>query len=211
MAADYVAALLALDPRGPYLLGGWSLGGGVAYEMARQLSAQGRRTDLLALFDIDPRSFGRALTPEDYSLEVNWFIAELARAFGKASPALMSELQALEPDERVRYALEQAGAHGLIDEAELAQLQLLFRVFKSNLRAAAGYAPQGYPRRVTVFRAAGEADEAPPPRLEASELAAGGVETYDVPGQHHTMLREPHVEVLARRLRECLSRGVGSS
>jgi thioesterase domain-containing protein len=211
MAADYVAALLALDPRGPYLLGGWSLGGVIAYEMARQLAAQGRRTDLLALFDIHPRSFGRALTPEDYSLEVNWFIAELARAFGKASPALMSELQALEPDERVRYALEQAGAHGLIDEAELAQLQLRFRVFKSNLRAAAGYTPQGYSGRVTVFRAAGEADGAAPPRLEANELAAGGVETYDVPGRHQTMLREPHVGVLARRLSECLSRGVGSS
>jgi thioesterase domain-containing protein len=32
-----------------------------------------------------------------------------------------------------------------------------------------------------------------------------------VPGQHHTMLREPYVEALAQRLRECLSRDVGSS
>lgn len=208
MAADYVAALRAFDPEGPYLLGGWSMGGVVAYEMARQLAGQGLRAALLALFDMHPRSFGRALMPEDYSLEVNWFIAELARAFGKASPALMSELQALEPDERVRYALEQASAHGLIDEAELAQLQLLFRVFKSNLRAAAGYMPQGYPHRVTVFRAAGEANETTTPRLESSELAGGGIEIYDMPGQHLTMLREPLVEILTRRLRECLDRSL---
>jgi aspartate racemase len=51
MAAGYVAAIRAAQPDGPYLLGGWSLGGVVAFEMARQLTAQGHAVALLALFD----------------------------------------------------------------------------------------------------------------------------------------------------------------
>ena len=38
MAAHYVAAIRTVQPRGPYLLGGWSLGGNLAFEVARQLA-----------------------------------------------------------------------------------------------------------------------------------------------------------------------------
>ncbi|MCZ0900911.1 thioesterase domain-containing protein, partial [Microcoleus sp. HI-ES] len=37
MAADYIAALRTVQPKGPYFLGGWSFGGLVAFEMAQQL------------------------------------------------------------------------------------------------------------------------------------------------------------------------------
>src|SRR5205823_2243155 len=47
----YVAALQAVQPVGPYLLGGWSFGGVVAFEMAQQLHAQGQTVALLALLD----------------------------------------------------------------------------------------------------------------------------------------------------------------
>ncbi len=43
MASRYVEALRLERPRGPYLLGGWSMGGIVAFEMARQLAAAGAR------------------------------------------------------------------------------------------------------------------------------------------------------------------------
>jgi amino acid adenylation domain-containing protein len=54
LAAHYVAALAAVVPSGPYSLGGWSLGGAIAYEMARQLRAAGHEIDLLALIDPSP-------------------------------------------------------------------------------------------------------------------------------------------------------------
>src|SRR5258707_751995 len=47
MAAHYVADLRAFQPGGPYCLGGYCFGGYVAYEMARQLDAQGERAALL--------------------------------------------------------------------------------------------------------------------------------------------------------------------
>ena len=51
MASRYVDALRARQPQGPYVLGGWSLGGIVAYEMAVQLAAAGH--DVPAVFLID--------------------------------------------------------------------------------------------------------------------------------------------------------------
>ncbi|RKG86206.1 condensation domain-containing protein, partial [Corallococcus terminator] len=54
MAALYVDALRAVQPKGPYRLGGWSMGGVVAYEMARQLQARGEAVELLALIDPSP-------------------------------------------------------------------------------------------------------------------------------------------------------------
>lgn len=51
MAAEYVRAIRTVQPEGPYRLGGWSFGGAVAFEMARQLRRSGARVDLLALLD----------------------------------------------------------------------------------------------------------------------------------------------------------------
>lgn len=54
MARDYTAAMRAVQPRGPYLLGGWSFGGHVALEMACQLVAAGEQVAGLVLFDTLP-------------------------------------------------------------------------------------------------------------------------------------------------------------
>ncbi|HEV2736909.1 MAG TPA: amino acid adenylation domain-containing protein, partial [Longimicrobiaceae bacterium] len=51
MAARYVEAVRSVQPRGPYLLGGWSVGGTVAWEMAQRLRAAGEEVALLALID----------------------------------------------------------------------------------------------------------------------------------------------------------------
>src|SRR5262249_20922863 len=70
MAADYIDALRTVQPAGPYALGGWSIGGVVAFEMARQLEAQGQRVDRLALLDSDfPEKDPPALDPATFLIE----------------------------------------------------------------------------------------------------------------------------------------------
>jgi thioesterase domain-containing protein len=54
MAEKYLAAMREVQPKGPYLLGGWSLGGFVAFEMANQLKAQGEQVAGLVMFDTHP-------------------------------------------------------------------------------------------------------------------------------------------------------------
>jgi len=60
MASHYLAELRSVQPTGPYFLGGWSFGGLVAYEMARQLEQRGEKVAFLVLFQtICPRGHTR--------------------------------------------------------------------------------------------------------------------------------------------------------
>jgi len=54
LARRYLAAIRTVQPSGPYLLGGWSFGGTVAYEISCQLAAVGETVAHLFLLD----SFG---------------------------------------------------------------------------------------------------------------------------------------------------------
>jgi amino acid adenylation domain-containing protein len=66
IAAHYVKEMLSVRPEGPYLLGGYSFGGIVAYEMAFQLSKAGHEVPLLAMFDmISPALFTESLGDDD--------------------------------------------------------------------------------------------------------------------------------------------------
>ena len=53
MASAHIQSMQAIQPTGPYLLGGWCNGGLIAYEMALQLLAKGQKVDLLLLLDAD--------------------------------------------------------------------------------------------------------------------------------------------------------------
>lgn len=51
MARDYLKEIMASNPDGPYCLAGFSLGGTIAFEMARQLREQGKTVKIVAEFD----------------------------------------------------------------------------------------------------------------------------------------------------------------
>ncbi|MFP2903699.1 non-ribosomal peptide synthetase [Pyxidicoccus sp. 3LFB2] len=89
MAAEYVKAIRSVQPSGPYRLGGWSMGGVIAYEMARQLRAEGELVALLALIDAYVPAVSVAREPEPDRLQ-------LALLF--ARELLGSSLAGLEPD-----------------------------------------------------------------------------------------------------------------
>jgi acyl carrier protein len=59
MAAAHITAMRTAQPKGPYLLGGFCNGGLVAYEMARQLHAEGETVDLLVLMNPHPVTYLR--------------------------------------------------------------------------------------------------------------------------------------------------------
>lgn len=51
LAARHAEAMLAIQPTGPYTVGGWSYGGLVAHELADRLTAVGAEVDLLVTLD----------------------------------------------------------------------------------------------------------------------------------------------------------------
>jgi len=205
MAEHYVREVRRVRPEGPYMLGGWSMGGVVAYEMARQLRAQSQEVTLLALIDsFAPHSSADAAEPDEASL-----LESFARDIGLSPEALTfaaGELGRLGPDERLEQLLERLKSEGLLPpDLELSRLRRHFNVFKANVRAMLGYRPRPSQSPIVLFvaeekLAGGRRDTA----NGWGRLAAAGMELHVVPGDHFTMVREPKVRALAGLLRESL-------
>jgi thioesterase domain-containing protein len=204
MASLYIEAVRTVQPRGPYLLGGWSMGGSIAYEMARQLQGQGERVELLALIDSHASLFAGGEPPPEENEATRLaalFFKDMLRAAGQ-EPALSDEaLARMEPEEVLGALEESARAAADVLGMGLQPLQALRRVFESNLRAAWRYVPPHYSGSLVSF----EASESP--REHGWErVVSGEVETHRLEGDHYSILRRPRVEELAARLRGCLER-----
>ena len=201
MAARYVASIRAVQPGGPYLLGGFSFGGLVAVEMARQLHDVGQEVALLAVLDSGTPDYIRRSAPKDGLA----LLIEVARVLDVNFS--LDELGALAREQRLAYAHGHIVAAGLVP-AGVSPARLEAHV-DAHLRAAQRYAPR-VPCRMTFFRASDTGGYAfttePIPDFgEAwSACSPHPVVRHDVPGTHSTMIFEPHVRTLAARLRACL-------
>jgi amino acid adenylation domain-containing protein len=204
MAARYLRELRRIQPHGPYRLGGWSMGGLVAFEMARQLERQGEETDLVALIDTLPPAAEPGLPPAEAEL-VAWFVQDLARLLGYDLGALPEELRrlaGLPAEETLERAARLAHAAGLLPEDfGLDQLQPLFVTFAANLRASRSYVRRPWSGSVTLVLSEQTARAYGPEILDGwRQSARGGVETIELPGDHYGLLRRPQVERLAAEL-----------
>ena len=168
------------------------MGGVVAYEMAQQLQAQGQEVGLVVLLDS-----GRP-TPKTTSKR-GWrpgpSIVGISRRVAHHSGNLMQ----LSPREQIRYVKE--GAKLKLDKRERIPTDSTVR--QANKRASRRYVPKPYSGPIALMWASDRPERCPDPRLGWGDLAPG-LEVHTVPGDHITMLAEPHVQVLAERLNACL-------
>lgn len=83
----------------------------------------------------------------------------------------------------------------------------MLRVFYANNQAVLNYVPQVYPKRITLLRTAVQSNIAEQDSsMGWNQLAVGGTEIYTIPGNHLTMLRKPHVQVVAAQLKACIEK-----
>jgi thioesterase domain-containing protein len=88
----------------------------------------------------------------------------------------------------------------------------MLRLYQANSQATLNYVPQVYPNSITVLRTSIESSIAhQDPTLGWSKVAGGGVDVHWVPGNHLTMLKKPHVQVLAEQLRMCVEKAKASN
>jgi amino acid adenylation domain-containing protein len=198
MAATYIEAIRSVQPVGPYWLGGWSMGGVIAFEIARQLQQQRQEIALLALIDsrvpleeLSQPSAGEALYW--FAREIGFFDDNLGIPTAE-TPVVYRKVE--------RGLWQEAKVRGLVpSEMTLLEFLKLLNTFKVNFNAVHRYQPHEYDGRVVLLTA--EKDQTD--KVSAWEkLATRGVEHHVVPGDHFSILREPHVEILAERLRACL-------
>jgi thioesterase domain-containing protein len=216
MAAQYLAAIRTVQATGPYYLGGFCLGGMLAFEIAQQLTAAGEDVGLVAMIENPTGVYGRPLP----------HITPLQRMAHRARQRLELELTnfaPLEPRARVAHGLQRANrllTLGLV-RVETAADPLLVRtrpsrrpsrarvleaLTEAHARALEAYVPRPYAGRVVVIRASQQPwGIIPDPAMGWSGLIQDGLEMYEIPGQHKNILKEPRVRLLAERLSACLA------
>jgi len=80
IAAVYARAIRKIQPKGPYYIAGWSLGGAVAFEIVRQLEISGERVAFFAMVDAykpDPHRYYGHFDPFSLQTELEWILEYL--------------------------------------------------------------------------------------------------------------------------------------
>lgn len=211
MAAHYLKEMRELQPTGPYFIGGRSLGGMIAFEIAQQLRAQGAEIGLLALLDTYPSGYAKLLREQTT-------LRGRLRLAASRTRAHLANLAALSVREKLSYLLAKSKfapskmksqiwrrVHNSFANLGRPLPRALQDIKELNSLAVREYVPQIYDGHVTLFWASSD--------LRASvdfvegwrALAGGGIEVHEIPGTHLDIVKEPHVSELAKKLSSCLN------
>jgi acyl transferase domain-containing protein/thioesterase domain-containing protein/acyl carrier protein len=206
-AKDYIAEIRQVQPHGPYLLGGFSGGGIIAYEIARQLLAAGESVSKIILLDT-PIRISRHFSLAD---RLSMFVTSLRR---EGPSLLLRKFR-----QRIEWEKEQRDKHreNRKDEPGNPTDFQSNRIGDAFLRALERYEFKPAPVDIALFR----------PRLKVHFVLSGGrmvdgqrnyihadndwtrfvrnIEIHEVPGDHDGMVLEPNVRVLVGLLRRSIS------
>ena len=185
MAAHFISEVRRVQPKGPYYLGGFSFGGVVAYEMARQLSSMGDTVGVLALLDT-------------YARNLESGIASFVKALFSSRRKELA---------RTVHGPQYAKCLRAISIG--CACRTYSSVYTKRATAAANrYVLRPYSGKITLFRAVETSLRSSDDSYGAwSTFAAGGMEVHEIVGNHEGILKEPQV-----RLAGCtISRRAGLS
>lgn len=211
MAACYIKEIRAVQPEGPYFLGGSGTGGWIALEAAQQLLEQSQEVALLVLMDTIYRHRPTPINSPESGTPVSSSSSASRRSLSHYIRRLFHHLRHRQLHQVLRnylgsycrkhyhlFAYSFIPRHISYIHRRINYIKHI-RVIMSQ--ADAHYVPQVYPGRITYFLSELRKEE---PHSMWYELAAGGLDTYKMPGYHTSMLREPHVKVVAEQLQACL-------
>jgi amino acid adenylation domain-containing protein len=185
MADSYCKALQRVQPHGPYLLAGSSMGGVIAYEMAQRLVEAGEEVALLGLID-------------------SWLLDGASPEAGReeAEFAILDYLTGTAEDGDARRHLPLEERLAAIGPS---RIELLSEIFVLNSRALRAYRPRPRTGSLVYFRALSNRP-AERPQDVWDQLCGGRAEVHLVPGDHLSALLPPHVQILGERLEEAIER-----
>jgi len=212
MAGLYMREIRRVQRHGPYFLGGYCMGGTIAFELAQQLQARGEQVALLALFDTMnwskvplPSFWGKGYyegqrfafhTANFFRLDLEGktrFFSEKLKALRNRVPVWRGMLLARLTDHS-RAAKSRSGVLG--------------QIWQANDRACLTYVPKPYPGAVTDFRPVRQYRMYNKPDVKWNQLAQDGQEIIIMPVYPAGMLVEPFVEHLAAALRKSIDQAI---
>ena len=209
IAHCYVSEIRRVQAQGPYYLGGYCIGGLIAFEMAQQLRAAGDEVACVVLIDPDR-------VPEPSSRPAT---------LGKRIQVALDECTALPPGEKLRYFRRRIqgkvkGKLRRLHEAGSDFTRPLYQLFsqlagktpvplepgrspvgRMLMRAQSKYLHRPYLGRIILFCAPDPGESPLDDGRGWTELAKAGLEIHEIPGEHQTVFDVP---VLAEKLNACL-------
>lgn len=215
MAAFYLEEIKEIQPQGPYLLGGYSLGGTVAYEMAQQLNGAGEKAAFLAMFDtVVLDNLPPALRPSKLAMGLDQLcrmgfiirkfiglsIPKKREYFAKIINVVKGFLTSIA--KREKYINPRKKAENKRWQRKPPAFQ---RVEEINRKALASYIAHPYAGRIAFFKARQrEWSEMVNPEPLWRKLTANKLDVYPCEGNHNTILVEPNVRSLSAGLKNAL-------
>ncbi|MFF7791131.1 acyltransferase domain-containing protein [Streptomyces sp. NPDC007991] len=209
-ARRYAEAIAAAHPDGPCLLGGWSFGGFVAQEMARQLTAAGREVPLVVLLDsVRPLPLPGVTRADRIRTHFEGFAGHVADAYGVRLELPYDELVAMDDDrDRIDTVLRALREAADVPPAALEHQRASYL----DMGIGEAHRPGGYAGPVVLYRATGPAPHTVrDPAYERDDEALGwdevcpGLEVVPVAGHHLSLLDPPYVDEIAAHLSRVLA------
>lgn len=203
-----IAAIRAIEPRGPYIVGGHCYGGVIAFETGQQLLSKGEEVAQLVLFDVPTPGYPKvARSWRRYLAETRSLLAGLVR--GELPAELREAPQHLRKIAHIVTRKFTGRASRVLSSMGSDALMAGRREKELNGMALWEYVPRDFPAPMAQFLAADERISTKlldDPRLGWKEFARGGLELRTVRGDHNSMFAAAEAPLLAAQLAGVLER-----
>lgn len=211
MATAYIEEIRRVQPRGPYLITGYSFGGRVVWEMARMLDAAGEDVRLL-LIDAGPE--GEDTVPLSAIRKIGRILVYHWRCWRSLEGASRRTYRVTV----FREEVNKLGARfGLDPEGRLNEFMVRLArqrsrghvpVHRGTLRSMDDWHFEPFPHLFTLFVAGLQPPNLPdrPTLGFTPDLHPGGIDVRPVPGTHSFLFNEPHVNGLTAAMEEWVDR-----
>src|ERR1700730_17820803 len=217
MAENYLREIRELQPEGPYYLGGFCMGGQIAFEMAQRLVRDGQQVNLL--FVIDAHNFNGI--PPKFTLR------ERVGNLGHKIKFHSLNVWELSLKSQVDYLVEKTK---IAFRPEVERLRIKFILFFNlnphrdvmrgtreefiediNDRAFLAYMPDVYPGKMTICKPRRNYAFLRDPYNGWGHIALGGLEVIELPSNPGGIFLNPYVQTLAEKLKEQIDHAAAKS
>ncbi|WP_113626309.1 non-ribosomal peptide synthetase [Pectobacterium peruviense] len=208
LAAFYVSQAGDVIHHSRLVLGGWSLGATIAFEMAQQLAEKGIKPTVLVLDQPAPEINIDGSADMNEAERLSYFAQKVALFTGASFDLSEQSLSDISNEQRTARFLAEFKRVGLVPESiGLAEFQDFINILQAHIYATEAYRGQPYPGDVLVV----EAEDILPGRTRLPEsglgwrrLTAGCLTVLPASGDHISMMNAPHISRIAEQLKNIL-------
>ena len=213
MAVCYLEQIISKQPAGPYFLGGYCVGGTIAFEIAQQLHNMGKKVGLVAMLEsYNEHAFSvhssKTIRIANKLLNVIFHFQNMMHPLNNAKMKFIIEKFRVEI-ERVRINIMVGFTKvGAIFNVNVMPNYPHLRITDINDEAQLNYVPKPYKGRITVFRPKKNFIGYDDYECGWGGMASEGIDVHEIPAYPRGMLVEPFVKILADELEQCIGKNL---